>query len=110
MIAAEIIPKEEAEITLEAEISSPMSVLTNKGKLFGAGMLAVPEVLKKAFGTTPQLILPSSVHEVITMPCGIFSVEEAKEVIQAVNVEQVAPEDQLSDSVYIYMNGELKKI
>ena len=46
----------------------------------------------------------------ITMPCGIFSVEEAKEVIQAVNVEQVAPEDQLSDSVYIYMNGELKKI
>lgn len=109
MIAAEMIPKE-AELTLEHGMGSPLSVLTNKGKLFGAGMLAVPEVLKVAFGTTAQLILPSSVHEVITMPYGILPVEEAKEMVQAVNVEQVAPEDQLSDSVYIYMNGELKKI
>ena len=44
------------------------------------------------------------------MPYGIFPVEEAKEIVQVVNVEQVAPEDQLSDSVYIYLNGELKKL
>ena len=110
MIAAEMIPEEAAELTLEAGKDSPMSVLTNRGKHFGACMLAVPEVLKKAFGTTPQLILPSSVHEAITMPYGIFPVEEAKEIVQVVNVEQVAPEDQLSDSVYIYLNGELKKL
>ena len=46
----------------------------------------------------------------ITMPYGIFSAEEAKEVVRDVNAEQVKPEEQLSDSVYIYINGELKKL
>lgn len=110
MITSQMISEEAAELTLKAGMGSPLSVLTNKGKLFGAGMLAVPEVLKKAFGTMPQLILPSSIHEMITMPYGILPVEEPKEIVRAVNVEQVAPEDQLSDSVYIYLNGELKKI
>ena len=110
MVKSQMISEEAAELTLKAGIGSPMSVLTNKGKLVGAGMLAVPEVLKKAFGTMPQLILPSSIHEVITMPYGIFPIEEAKEVVRDVNAEQVKPEEQLSDSVYIYINGELKKL
>lgn len=110
MVKSEMISEEAAELTLKDGMGSPLSVLTNKEKVLGAGMLAVPEVLKKAFGSMPQLILPSSVHEAITMPYGIFPVEEAKEIVQVVNVEQVAPEDQLSDSVYIYLNGELKKL
>lgn len=110
MVKSEMISEEAAEVTLKAGMGLPLSVLTNKEKVFGAGMLAVPEVLKKAFGSMPQLILPSSVHEAITMPYGIFPVEEAKEIVRVVNVEQVAPEDQLSDSVYIYINGDLKKL
>lgn len=42
---------------------NPMRVLTKKDKLYGAGMLAVPEVLEKVFGSKRMLILPSSVHE-----------------------------------------------
>lgn len=57
----------------------------------------------------PQLILPSSIHEVI-MPYGIFPVEVAREMVRDVNAEQVKLDEQLSDSVYIYINGELKKI
>ena len=110
MVKSEMISEEAAELTLKDGMGSPLSVLTNKEKVLGAGMLAVPEVLKKAFGSMPQLILPSSVHEAITMPYGIFPVEEAKEIVRVVNVEQVAPEDQLSDSVYIYINGDLKKL
>ena len=110
MVKSEIISEEAAELTLKAGMGLPLSVLTNKEKVFGAGMLAVPEVLKKAFGSMPQLILPSSIHEVITMPYGIFPVEEAKEMVRDVNAEQVEPDEQLSDSVYIYINGELKKL
>lgn len=110
MVKSEMISEEAAELTLKDGMGSPLSVLTNKEKVLGAGMLAVPEVLKKAFGSMPQLILPSSIHEVITMPYGIFSAEEAKEVVRDVNAEQVKPEEQLSDSVYIYINGELKKL
>ena len=110
MVKSEMISEEAAELTLKAGMGLPLSVLTNKEKVFGAGMLAVPEVLKKAFGSMPQLILPSSIHEVITMPYGIFPVEEAKEMVRDVNAEQVEPDEQLSDSVYIYINGELKKL
>lgn len=46
----------------------------------------------------------------ITLPYGYISPEEAKEMVQAVNAEQVAPEEQLSDYVYVYTNGKLKKI
>lgn len=88
---------------------NPMRVLTKKDKLYGAGMLAVPEVLEKVFGSKRMLILPSSVHEVITLPYGYISPEEAKEMVQTVNTEQVAPDERLSDSVYIYTNGKLKK-
>lgn len=110
MIDTKLVSAEEVEEMLDDIKYSPMSVLTNKGKLFGAGMLAVPLALEKAFGTKRRLILPSSIHEVITLPYGYISPEQAKEMVQAVNTEQVPPEEQLSDSVYIYINGELKKI
>ena len=43
------------------------------------------------------------------LPYGYISPEEAKEMVQTVNTEQVAPDERLSDSVYIYTNGKLKK-
>ena len=89
--------------------SAPWRILSKKDKVLGAGMLAVPAVLEKVFGDTPHLILPSSIHEVIAMPVGIITPNEAKDMVMEVNAEKVAPEEQLSDSVYLYKDGKIIK-
>ena len=86
---------------------TPMFVLTNTSKIFGAGMLAVPEVLEKCFQDKEWMILPSSVHEVIALSTKDLPIEEAKALVSEVNQNEVNPLDQLSDSVYLYRQGKL---
>lgn len=63
MVNAGMSTIDEAEIMFAEMRYNPMRILTKKDKVFGAGMLAVPEALDKVFGTKKRLILPSSVHE-----------------------------------------------
>ena len=90
----------------------PMYVLTNSRKLNGAacllyeGMLEhCAKVLRGSF-----YILPSSIHEVLLMPChGMYTPGELSGMVQEVNDTQVSPAEILSDHVYIYRT-ELSKI
>lgn len=55
-------------------------------------------------------ILPSSTHEIIVLPAEIENpVGEFKAIVQAVNQEQVLPEEFLSDEVY-YFNREKQEV
>ena len=55
-------------------------------------------------------ILPSSTHEIIVLPAEVENpVGEFKAIVQAVNQEQVSPEEFLSDEVY-YFNREKQEV
>lgn len=87
----------------------PMYVLTNKTKVNGAAVITSPLAQKcifEALGGT-YYVLPSSIHEVIIIPCGSDSpdVTYLKEMVSEVNSEQVAPNEVLTNSVYRF-NGE----
>ena len=47
-------------------------------------------------------ILPASIHEVIVVSTDIGDPEDLKEMVEFVNSEEVAPEEQLSDNIYRY--------
>jgi hypothetical protein len=86
--------------------SCPMLVVTNETKWQGAGILIKPEVFKDISDRLESdlFILPSSIHELIVVPCGQFDfdTEDLRNMVRSINAEQVEPEDQLSDSVYRY--------
>lgn len=89
----------------QEEEHSALYILSNKDKWLGASSILYPEVLRQC---AEQLhcdfyILPSSLHEVLLLPKkDEISVEELRMMVQSVNQMCVAPEDQLSDSVYLY--------
>lgn len=82
----------------------PLYCLTNKSGRSGAAVLLYPEVLPKVSRLLDSdlVILPSSRHEVLVCPYNELDLGSLREIVQAVNREEVAPEDQLSDQVYVF--------
>lgn len=83
---------------------SPMTVLTTTDQVNGAGVIFCDEVLRKIREKIGDFfILPSSVHEVLVVPVseGIDRAE-LEEMVKSVNRDEVAPEDRLSDQVYLF--------
>lgn len=75
---------------------------------YGAGALAAPEVLESAMPEGKYFVLPSSVYELLLVPDdGAMSPEEAAEMVAAVNLQEVAPEEQLVDGAFLYHDGTL---
>ncbi len=80
-------------------------VLSNRLRSYGAACIAYPhimemigQILRKDF-----YILPSSVHEVIIVPYSReLSPGEMNEMVQEINVTEVAEEEVLSSHVYFY--------
>lgn len=92
-------------------------VLTNTDKCHGASALSRTDVLRKlaeGFDGKNLIILPSSVHEVLIIPDypGIEpetdDVEALAQMVSEVNLNEVATEEKLSDSVYRYVYSEDK--
>ena len=81
-------------------------VLSNKTGNFGAGMLAVPEVLDMCMPEGQFFIFPHSVHALVITPFFNQTKEEITNIVRSVN-EIGTPTDQLSDSVYVYNKGNL---
>lgn len=82
-----------------------MYVLSNKDKLHGASALLdekmMQEVSERMNGDF--YILPSSVHETIIIPKNAEMDRETLEgMVRDVNATQVAPDERLSDHVYVY--------
>lgn len=82
-----------------------MYVLSNSEKCYGAATIFYPEVMDKiaqAFDRD-MVVLPSSVHEAILMPyMPDMNLDEVKAMVMEINATQVAPEEVLTDQVYVY--------
>ena len=83
----------------------PMFMASNTTRINGAMVLLYDNLLKKFAEKIGGdfYVLPSSVHEVLLVPCSAgLDVEELRDMVQSVNVTEVSEEDYLSDNVYRY--------
>lgn len=108
--------------TLPAEFDAPeddniMFVLSSTDKYCGAASMLCPDTMdlvtdhvKRNNGNDPAFfLLPSSIHETLVVPCrDQMSVADLKRMVEEVNATVLAPEDLLSDHVYIYTNHKLR--
>lgn len=79
----------------------PFIIASTPNKIKGAGIgFADLSVLRKMGGDV--YILPSSIHEVLYVKDLEADPEALKEMVREVNATQVAPEERLSDNVYMY--------
>lgn len=108
----------------DAEDGIPLTVITSKSEagIYGAGAILSRKILHEAFekiggekngggkiGSDTMFILPSSVHEILTIPGNIPAfndVESMRNMVREINAEMVAPDDVLTDSVYIWHDTE----
>lgn len=83
-----------------------MFILTNKGTVNGAAVILSAEVRRKVseYMNGDYYILPSSVHELIIIPCGRgdTSAELSRMVREVNRTQYVKSEEFLSDNVYEY--------
>jgi hypothetical protein len=93
----------------EPENLPPLYVATNECKCHGAAVLLYDGVLE-GFAErcgSDFYILPSSVHETLFLP--VLPGKDGymlSELVRGINTEKVAPEEVLSDNVYIYCAGD----
>ena len=83
------------------------TVVTNKKKCFGAGILAFGSVgfnyISDQLKLNKFFVVPSSIHEVLVLPyVDYISPEYILGLVKAINANGVRPEDRLTDNVYIY--------
>ena len=80
-------------------------VATNRSKMFGASVIAFPELLEKyakRLGGSVY-ILPSSIHEVMVLKKNpSVDPDDLHSMVIEINRTQVTPEEVLTDSVYEY--------
>lgn len=89
----------------EQSMDTPMYVLTNSERQYGACYLADREVVAQIAEEMSDdlFLLPSSIHECMVLPCGFGGdPEKLADLVREINRTQVAAEDYLGDSVYYY--------
>lgn len=83
----------------------PIYIVTTINKVFGAGAILYSDTaikLRSLLGGD-FYILPSSVHEMLVLPKSMVNdTQGLLAIVAAVNNENVAPSDKLTDSVYTY--------
>lgn len=95
---------EEEEEALLCPLSD-IYVLTNQSGIHGATCLLYEDILKDLADRhgTDLIILPSSIHEVLVYPdYHERNYEELCRMIRSINQSDVAPEDILSDKIYLF--------
>lgn len=100
----------------EAPEGVGMWVLKNAAQVNGAVTVLYPDILKKLCAKyrlkTNLVLLPSSVHEWIIVEDDGTSYERLRDMVRNVNRTQVAEDEVLSNSIYLYSQEEdcVKKI
>ncbi len=101
-IVTKVLPMETGE-------AMPLFVSTNNRKLFGAGTILYHNLLSdflKMQKSDYCILLPSSIHEMLLMPCeskpSKEEIRKLEKTVRTVNKEQVTREELLSDNVYLY--------
>lgn len=82
----------------------PMYVITNTSSIGGASAILYNDVFKELASKLDSdlYIIPSSIHELIAIPTYAGQAKSLKQMVHEVNGEQVAPEERLSDNIYIF--------
>lgn len=85
-------------------VDAKMFVVTNKKATDGASVILCNDVIKEIQRQVGEdfVVIPSSRHEVITIPVGEADPAMLKDLVEQVNREQVSREDFLADNVYFY--------
>lgn len=102
-IIEELLFDEKIEEKTEEKSSSPMYILTNERREYGATVTSYPEVLMQVREQLGEdfYILPSSTHEVIILPkIAGMSPKELRNTVREINAEMVEPQDVLANDVY----------
>ena len=84
-------------------------VLTNRSGQFGAAAALYPGVLSEAGEVLGEdfYLLPSSVHELLAIPKSEgLKPTYLRKILQEVNAERTAPEEQLGSEVFVYQRRE----
>ena len=90
----------------------PMTVVTSKSEIgvYGASIVLSQKAMKQVADRLGGsfLVLPSSVHEVICIPATLdLDIAEIRNTVREINnSDAVAPDDVLTDSVYIWKQKE----
>lgn len=102
----ELLEEVAGDETKDKEMEGPtIYAVTNKGRHFGAAAILDRNFLEKC---SLQLngsfyLLPSSIHEMVVVPYdGRIISGELQMMVREINKAMVAPEEQLSDTVYYY--------
>ena len=83
-------------------------ILTNNASYYGAAAILCHNRLFELGDILgePFIILPSSVHEVLAIPSATAAdLNQLTDIVREVNASVVAPDDRLTDSVYICEKG-----
>jgi len=104
-----------APACFEMEDDGIMTVCSNKRKMHGAAFMMYTDLLAELAErkNSDLYILPSSIHEVLAIKADQCESEETlAEMVKDVNRTQVAPNEVLSDSVYLYSreDGTIRKV
>lgn len=92
----------------ERNLDSNMYILSNSKGIHGASTILYPGVLgnfaHRSNEDIKQLyILPSSIHEVILLPCTqSLNIIQLQQMVEEINQTQVPEEEILSDGIYVY--------
>ena len=103
-----MLSEEEREMLLDDErmsMESPLFVLTNEAKLFGAVYMFLPEVMDEIADEKGDdlYILPSSIHEILILKTSeLDDLPRLQHMVQDINEMQVPIEQRLSNHVYRY--------
>lgn len=82
-----------------------MFVVSNRQRIKGAAAILNRDALRgigERYHTDRLVVIPSSVHECLVIPyTEEIDLDEISVMVQAVNAEEVASEEQLGDRAYI---------
>jgi len=81
-----------------------MFIANNKSHVFGSSVLVYPGVTEqiREYLGEDYYIIPSSISEVLIVPYSLGEEESMNLMVENVNSTEVAPEEVLSDHVYLY--------
>lgn len=94
---------------MEEESETPLYVLTNKARLYGASCILYPNLLESIADklTCDFYLIPSSIHEFLILPVLPGTcIQDLNAMIHEVNSTQVEEEEILSDHAYFYSRSE----
>ena len=109
-VLAEMMGVDVKEIVNESP-QPPMIVISNKNNMYGAGVMCDTELLSKIATEYDSnlMIIPSSIHECLLYLDGLIDISKASEMVADINKSEVAPEEVLSNHVYLF-NKDTKQI